>query len=452
MERVAGGGARTAGVLSAVILCLGGAAIHVVAISRAQSADLGLALAGLGVALAVAAALVAVKPSPRNAVAAALVCFAVVAFWAISRFGELLGGPVLWLAEDRLVASIDVVPAASAVLAGLIFLRIGARGARRRRRRPVWSALGALPTLLVGGLLACGSVAAVAGSDLPPQAGQPSRAPVGAMTTFTYAKPGGARLAMDVYEPAATARRPAPAVLYLHGGAWLFGDRRPDSYFRVVERDLVARGFVVASIDYRMGSLFQFPAEMEDAESAVRFLRANSGLLGIDPRRIVAWGGSSGGSSAALLGMRGTPAGWSAGPFPAESSDVRAVVDFSGLVDYALQSDNPYASSGPLGRQSSRLASAVIKLALFGTSPDASSQASAVSYVGPDSAPVYIVHGTRDFVVPPAESVEFARRLEAAGVPVRLVLIPGASHVGVDPALERQVPAAVDFVVRETAS
>jgi acetyl esterase/lipase len=202
---------------------------------------------------------------------------------------------------------------------------------------------------------------------------------------------------------------------------------------------------VVASIDYRMGSLYQFPAEVQDAKSAVRYLRANAGTIGIDPNRIAAWGASSGASSAALLAMHQTPASWNSGQHQELSSQVQAVVDFSGPVDFALQGTNTYGLSGPLTSPVAGLFGQVIRLSTL-NARGADIAASAVTYVGPDDPPFFIVHGNNDFVVPLSESQELAQRLRAAGDPVRLVIVPRASHVGVDPMLQTEIPAAVSFL------
>lgn len=243
---------------------------------------------------------------------------------------------------------------------------------------------------------------------------------------------------MDLYEPAAQVSHPAPAVLYLHGGVWLAGGRAPDNYFQQLQTALNARGFAVASIDYRLGSLYAFPAQIEDPECAVRFLRAHATRYGIDPLRIGAWGASSGGTSADLLAMTGTPDSWSVGQDQDQSSRVQAVVDVSGPTDF-LRMGSAYSGIAGL------VGNALVRESLF-RNADARSTASPVMYVGLDDPPFLIVHGTNDFVVPPAQAQELAERLQSAGVPVQLIMVEGASHVGVDPALDKLIPAGVDFL------
>jgi acetyl esterase/lipase len=239
---------------------------------------------------------------------------------------------------------------------------------------------------------------------------------------------------MDVYEPAASSARPAPAVLYIHGGAWLYGGRASDgAYFDEMQSALNERGFVFASIDYGLGSLYAFPTQIQDAACAVRFLRAHADTLGIDPNRIGAWGASFGGTSAALLAMAGTPASWQVGQYLERPSRVQAVVDMSGATDLA-----------GMGRASGVI-SQVARESLFRV-PGSGAAASPVRYVGPTEPPFFIVHGTSDPFVPAAQSQELAQRLREAGSPAQLVLVEGAGHVGMDPRIATQIPAAVDFL------
>jgi acetyl esterase/lipase len=123
----------------------------------------------------------------------------------------------------------------------------------------------------------------------------------------TYAVPVGYRpLQLDLWVPEASA--PRPLAVWIHGGAWLFGDRcylpetlRPNQLFD----ESLAAGLAIASIDYRHSREAPFPAQLHDAKAAIRYLRAHGGELGIDTGRIGVWGGSAGGHLAALVGLTG---------------------------------------------------------------------------------------------------------------------------------------------------
>ena len=155
---------------------------------------------------------------------------------------------------------------------------------------------------------------------------------------LTYAAPIGYRpLQLDVWVPSSPSR--PPLVVWVHGGAWLFGDRRylpetlrPNELFDA----LLDAGLAVATIDYRHSLEARFPAQLHDAKAAVRYLRAYADVLGVDPSRIGACGESAGGHLAALLGLTSTrPELEGALGVVGESSRVDAVVDWYGVADVA---------------------------------------------------------------------------------------------------------------------
>ena len=157
---------------------------------------------------------------------------------------------------------------------------------------------------------------------------------------ITYAVPIGYRpLQLDLWVPAGAT--PPPLVVWIHGGAWLIGDRRylpetlrPNQLFD----ELLAAGLAVATIDYRLSHEAKFPAQLHDAKAAVRYLRTHADLLGIDTTRIGVWGESAGGHLAAMVGLTGQRPDLEGnlgvlGP----SSAVDVVVDWYGPADMERQ-------------------------------------------------------------------------------------------------------------------
>lgn len=112
-----------------------------------------------------------------------------------------------------------------------------------------------------------------------------------------YADYGGRKLKMDIYRPK-NAWGQLPAVVCIHGGGWSKGDRT--SYEKVAQA-MAEKGYVAATISYRLSGEAPFPAQIHDCKAAVRFLRANADEYGIDPENIGAIGSSAGGHLAALL-------------------------------------------------------------------------------------------------------------------------------------------------------
>ncbi|MHB1133391.1 MAG: alpha/beta hydrolase fold domain-containing protein [Chloroflexota bacterium] len=226
---------------------------------------------------------------------------------------------------------------------------------------------------------------------------------------ITYCVAGGQQLQLDAYYPARGAR-PAPAVLYVHGGAWSSGDRSELESLAAAPL-LAQQGYFVASIDYRLAPEHRFPAQLEDVRCAVRFLRARAGRFGIDPERIAAWGSSAGGHLVSLLGTAAAPAG--AGEHAGYSSSVRAVINMFGPCDL------PLLLRGDL----SALAAPV-----FGEVEGALLSASPLRHVSSGDAAFLILHGEQDDVVPLEQSRLLQEALAAAGVPVELVTVAQAGH------------------------
>jgi acetyl esterase/lipase len=192
----------------------------------------------------------------------------------------------------------------------------------------------------------------------------------------------------------------------------------------LVAADVAAGGWVFVSINYRLAPRYRWPAQIDDATCAIRFLRAHAAALHIDPRRIGAIGDSAGGQLVALLGLAGPSAGFDVGQYRAESSAVQAVVDLYGPADLTTAD-----------WEGSAVVEAVAP-GVFGTtlgpgSPAATRElaaASPVTYVRRRAPPFLIMQGDRDTVVPPDQSQELARRLAVAGDSPTLVMVPGAQH------------------------
>lgn len=249
-------------------------------------------------------------------------------------------------------------------------------------------------------------VAALAAAPAPPA--------VTVETNITYATVGGEDLQLDVARPAGPG--PHPCVVCLHGGAWKYGHRSDVAGFT---EQLARHGFVAATVSYRLAPKHKWPAQIEDAKTAVRFLRANAARFGIDPDRFGALGFSAGGHLAALLGTADKDAGFEGPLYPGQSSRVQCVVDFFGPADLAL-----FCQSPGIERAYFR----PFIGALFRDNPDVYRKASPIAHVSKDDPPFLIVHGTADLIVPVIHSERFRDRLAAAGVPVELLTVKGGGH------------------------
>jgi acetyl esterase/lipase len=245
---------------------------------------------------------------------------------------------------------------------------------------------------------------------------------------LVYGSVQGRELHLDLYLPAS---RPAPLCLWLHGGAWLRGGRT----VRAEERLLpVARaGVAIAAVEYRFSSEATFPAQLDDARSAVRYLRRNAGDLGVDGDRIGVWGGSAGGHLAALLALCPDERDGELG-----DSSVQAAVCWFPITDLTLRDTDvpegplPPFVTGPPPPVSNE--ARLLGVESVAGAPGAARAASPVARVHAGAPPFLLVHGDRDGLVPSEHSRTLHRLLRAQGVDSTLLLVAGANHE--DPALD----------------
>lgn len=250
-------------------------------------------------------------------------------------------------------------------------------------------------------------------------ASAPISVPADQTVTLQYCNSAnGSPLAMDLSEPSAEVPRPAPMVFYIHGGETLVGSRilkdgSPQGiYLDQLRTDLLARGFVVGSIDYGLAPLDTIGGQVKDARCAVRFLRAHARELGIDPQRIGVYGDSQGGYISAMLGTVGPDEGYDTGQYLNQSSSVQAVVDMWGPTDIANFSGSPGWVSLLVGHAS------IAQL----------HNASPLYHVAHGDPPFLILYGTDDWLIAPHHSQDMAKRLQAADIPVTLAAIQHNGH------------------------
>ena len=277
-------------------------------------------------------------------------------------------------------------------------------------------------------------------------------------TTVTYCDEDGTAETLAVDEPTPLPTGAVPAVVYVHGGGWTGGDSSyaPSSLVGQMASGIVAKGWIVISINYRLAPRFQWPAQIEDAKCAIRFLRAHAAALHIDPLHIGAIGDSAGGQIVALLALAGPGAGFDVGQYGDQSSAVQAVVDLYGPADLTT---SDWLRSPVVQAEAPDVFGTILGPGHAGTSPTKSlTAASPVTYVGPDEPPFLIMQGDEDRVVPPDQSEELADRLRAAGNTPSLVMVHGAQHEfvtadggSVTPDLSQLASDASGFLIRSLA-
>lgn len=273
-------------------------------------------------------------------------------------------------------------------------------------------------------MLAAAALAPALGVTRPVAARQATPADASAAVTtrrgVVYGLVDGVELLLDAYLPPAR-DKPRPGVILIHGEGWSSGSR---SDMGVAAKEFATAGYVAFSIDHRPvyggATVHTWPAQLDDAQRAVRWVRAHAGEYGVDPGRIAAYGWSTGGHLAAMLGVRDTrdnsdPA---LAPYPAR---VNCVVTLGADLDWTVpQIDDQFRQDladylgGTLDEQ-----------------PESWRDASPLAWVDAMAAPFLIVHGGLDDALLAGQSRHMAAALYESGVEAGLVALPGLSHSGI---------------------
>ncbi len=219
---------------------------------------------------------------------------------------------------------------------------------------------------------------------------------------------------------------PFPAVLVLHGGGWAVGNRKD----RLAEIFMLAeRGYVAVTASYRFSQEAPFPAALQDARCAIRWLRANAAKYCIDGQHIGVYGFSSGAHLANLLGTAQNRKEWEGlGGHENESSAVQAVASSSGISDLTALHAFAQQKTSVLERMQGTM---LVQQFLAGSPSQVPSRyrdASPLTHVSKNAAPTLLLHGEADPTVPLEQSRLLAEKLRAVQVEVHLVVIEKAKH------------------------
>lgn len=243
-----------------------------------------------------------------------------------------------------------------------------------------------------------------------------------------YIKDGDVAQRLDIYYPEKQPKESLPLIVHIHGGGWMGGSKFPCD-----ARMMTAQGYVVASVEYRFSQVAKFPAQIQDCQAAIRWLRANAQRYHINPERVGVMGGSAGGHLSALVGVTGGKKVFAAiGGNEDKSDAVQCVCDIFGPKNFAsvmeqAEKDKNVKNIFKFNTPSDPYSE------LIGTKLSDREKTAAVSpitYVDKNSPPTLILHGTHDALVPFAQSEEFEAAMKNSGANVWLQKFPGAGHGG----------------------
>lgn len=275
-----------------------------------------------------------------------------------------------------------------------------------------------------------------------------------AAQTFDYVGNDNERQMLDFYEITGLPSQAAylstraedgtrPALVFIHGGAWIFGDRGDVNNEDVIFDAAEGAGFHLISVGYRLATEDPWPAQIEDANAAIRWIKQNAAMLGVDPEKLIIVGGSAGAHIGAAVAM-GSDVDELQGPHnlePPTSTDVALAVLVFGAYNLNMIVDDglDLVQDGTCGPEVAPGIIGVIALLdcgislnildpLDGCSQSALDSASPEFYLDSTDPPTYLAHGRDDCTVPYLQTVGMTDAVEAAGIPFMSMIVQGGDH------------------------
>jgi acetyl esterase/lipase len=231
---------------------------------------------------------------------------------------------------------------------------------------------------------------------------------------IAYGHESGTAQLLDVYTNAASRPgKPAPVLVYFHGGAWHKGQRPGGSGSF---NGFMKMGFTVVNVEYRFSQVATAPAAVQDARCALAWVKANAAKYNFDVTRIVPYGTSAGGHLALMAGMLPVPSDVDL-PACKDVPPSAAILDFYGPAELAPAMAGAFHSPSVMewiGPKKDPVAYANLM--------------SPINYVRKGDPPIFIAHGGSDPVVPHATSERLQAALTAVGVPTDFYTVPNGVH------------------------
>jgi acetyl esterase/lipase len=229
-----------------------------------------------------------------------------------------------------------------------------------------------------------------------------------------YKSINGKSLQIDMYRPRDNSK-PAPLLVFIHGGGWKGGER---SDYLVYLVPFAKKGYVTATVSYRLIQDGTYPACIEDITDAVKWFFRNGDTYGYDPDKIALIGGSAGGHLSLLAGY-----GWESSSSGSDSTSsffkihkIKAVVDFYGPADLTTEyGRNHDLVTGLLGKR-------------YEEAPEKFKDASPMYHLDKNDPPTLIFQGSSDNLVPASQSVMLKEKLDSLGIPAELYCLPLWPH------------------------
>ncbi|MFP5255630.1 MAG: alpha/beta hydrolase fold domain-containing protein [Acidimicrobiia bacterium] len=241
---------------------------------------------------------------------------------------------------------------------------------------------------------------------------------------LTYARVAGRALKLDVTVPSAPvpgAGDRRPALVQVHGGGWMIGDKREQGL--PLLRHMAAQGWVGFNVNYRLSPAATFPDHLVDVKRAIAWIREHADDFGVDPGFVCITGGSAGGHLTALAALTAEDRSLQPG-FEAADTSVAAAVPFYGVYDFT-----PHGAFGADTEVFRRFLEPFVMKAFVAEEPERYAEASPIHRVHAGAPPFFVIHGDRDTLAPVEDARAFVERLRAVSQqPVLYAEMQGAQH------------------------
>jgi acetyl esterase/lipase len=236
---------------------------------------------------------------------------------------------------------------------------------------------------------------------------------------IVYRRVAGRSLKLDVVAPATEHTR-RPAILQVHGGSWVMGDKREQGW--PLLSHLAANGWVCFNLNYRLSPGATFPDHLIDLKAGLAWIREHADEWNIDPDFIAVTGGSAGGHLAALMALTANDPEYQPG-FEEADTSIQAAVPIYGVYDFTSR-----LGTNRLPFWYRRLEQQIMK-AFRSEEPEKFRRASPIDRIHPDAPPFFIIHGDRDTLAPVEEARYFTDELRRVSTaPVIYAELAGAQH------------------------
>jgi acetyl esterase/lipase len=245
---------------------------------------------------------------------------------------------------------------------------------------------------------------------------------VQATRNLDYWGDGIKRHRLDIYRSRLSPPTGAPVMVYIHGGAWVMGEKREQG--KPMMYELVARGWVCVAINYRISPKATWPDHIVDAKRAVAWVKDHIAEYGGDPAFVAVSGGSAGGHLCALLALTAGDPAFQPGFEDADAS-VDACVPFYGVMDMTGSPEG----SGRYGPGLLQLLEKSVMKTTAAEHPEIFEAASPSLRVRADAPPFFVLQGRNDTLVPVDVARTFVANLRAVSTsPVAYAELPLAQH------------------------